>query len=77
MYICPRANCRKQYRQMSGLRYHVAHVRVPRRVRAADLTCRVYIQGHPAELPAQLDVVPPALVRKMAEKAQAKGSSTE
>ncbi|KAH9949505.1 hypothetical protein B0H21DRAFT_728295 [Amylocystis lapponica] len=58
MHPCPRPNCRNQYKQLSGLRYHMTH-------------------GHPPDLPVQLDVVPPALARKMAEKAQAKGTSAE
>ncbi|KZT06298.1 uncharacterized protein LAESUDRAFT_726121 [Laetiporus sulphureus 93-53] len=55
-YPCPHRHCPNRYKQLSGLRYHLAH-------------------GHPNELPAQLDAVPPALVRKMAEKTQAKASA--
>ncbi|KAI6133311.1 hypothetical protein EDD16DRAFT_1699436 [Pisolithus croceorrhizus] len=59
-YACPHENCPNRYKQLSGLRYHLAH-------------------GHPADLPAQLDLVPPALSRKLEEKrrmqSQAQGSS--
>jgi len=49
LYACTHPRCRKVYRQLSGLRYHLLH-------------------GHPQEMPAQLEVVPPALARKVAEK---------
>ncbi|KAG1715805.1 hypothetical protein ID866_1381 [Astraeus odoratus] len=59
-YVCPHENCPNRYKQLSGLRYHLAH-------------------GHPADLPAQLDLVPPALSRKLEEKmrvqAQAQGDT--
>ncbi|KAH7927401.1 hypothetical protein BV22DRAFT_284883 [Leucogyrophana mollusca] len=51
-YSCPHDNCFNKYKQLSGLRYHLAH-------------------GHPPELPAQLDLVPPALTRKLTEKMRA------
>ncbi|GBE78420.1 hypothetical protein SCP_0113080 [Sparassis crispa] len=52
-FPCTYPGCRNEYKQLSGLRYHLAH-------------------GHPPDMPAQLDVVPPALARKMAEKLQNK-----
>ncbi|KAI0963145.1 hypothetical protein AcW1_000307 [Taiwanofungus camphoratus] len=52
-FACPHPQCLNQYKQLSGLRYHLLH-------------------GHPQNLPAQLDVVPPALARKMAEKLRTK-----
>ncbi|KAF9229618.1 hypothetical protein BS17DRAFT_771690 [Gyrodon lividus] len=55
-YQCPHQNCRNRYKQLSGLRYHLAH-------------------GHPVELPEQLDLVPPALSRKLAEKMRFQGSA--
>jgi len=51
VHPCPHHGCRKQYKQISGLRYHLAH-------------------GHPQDRPAQLDVIPPGLARKLAEKVQ-------
>ncbi|KIJ21484.1 hypothetical protein PAXINDRAFT_104614 [Paxillus involutus ATCC 200175] len=53
-YQCPHQHCPNRYKQLSGLRYHLAH-------------------GHPAELPKQLDLVPPALSRKLAEKMRYQG----
>ncbi|KIJ68706.1 hypothetical protein HYDPIDRAFT_24960 [Hydnomerulius pinastri MD-312] len=55
-YSCPHQDCPNRYKQLSGLRYHLAH-------------------GHPPELPAQLDLVPPALSRKLAEKMRSQGSA--
>ncbi|KAI0651537.1 hypothetical protein C8Q79DRAFT_933915 [Trametes meyenii] len=52
LHPCPHPGCGKQYKQLSGLRYHLSH-------------------GHVEELPMQLDVVPPALARIVAEKGQA------
>ncbi|OCH88612.1 hypothetical protein OBBRIDRAFT_72190 [Obba rivulosa] len=49
VFPCPLAGCRKQYKQLSGLRYHLAH-------------------GHLQDQPAQLNVIPPGLARKLAEK---------
>ncbi|KAG9314620.1 hypothetical protein JVU11DRAFT_5425 [Chiua virens] len=54
-YKCPHENCPNRYKQLSGLRYHLAH-------------------GHPVDLPKQLDLVPPALSRKLAEKMRVQGS---
>lgn len=34
--------------------------------------CMCLFQGHPAELPAQLGVIPPTLARIVAEQTQAK-----
>ncbi|KAF8446231.1 hypothetical protein L210DRAFT_3642485 [Boletus edulis BED1] len=53
-YTCPHENCPNRYKQLSGLRYHLAH-------------------GHPVDLPKQLDLVPPALSRKLAEKMRIQG----
>lgn len=55
-YACPHDSCPNRYKQLSGLRYHLAH-------------------GHPAELPAQLDLVPPALSRKLEEKMRVQGQA--
>ncbi|KAF8559370.1 hypothetical protein OG21DRAFT_1503273 [Imleria badia] len=55
-YKCPHENCPNRYKQLSGLRYHLAH-------------------GHPVDLPKQLDLVPPALSRKLAEKMRIRGSA--
>ncbi|TDL28752.1 hypothetical protein BD410DRAFT_781289 [Rickenella mellea] len=44
---CTHEGCNNQYKQLSGLRYHLKH-------------------GHPADLPTQLDIVPPALARQLA-----------
>ncbi|KAF9243835.1 hypothetical protein BU15DRAFT_42731 [Melanogaster broomeanus] len=55
-YVCPHNNCPNRYKQLSGLRYHLAH-------------------GHPTEVPEQLDLVPPALSRKLAEKMRFQGST--
>lgn len=55
-YACPHENCPNRYKQLSGLRYHLAH-------------------GHPADLPAQLDLVPPALSRKLEEKMRMQGQA--
>jgi len=51
VHPCTHPNCSNQYKQLSGLRYHLAH-------------------GHPDphDVPVQLDVVPPTLARKVAEK---------
>ncbi|KAH7883869.1 hypothetical protein F5I97DRAFT_1813546 [Phlebopus sp. FC_14] len=57
-YLCPHQNCPNRYKQLSGLRYHLAH-------------------GHPSDLPAQLDLVPPALSRKLAEKMRFHGSGAQ
>ncbi|CCM00327.1 uncharacterized protein FIBRA_02357 [Fibroporia radiculosa] len=54
IYPCPHQQCRHEYKQLSGLRYHLAH-------------------GHPAELPVQLEVIPPTLARKLAQKAEYQG----
>ncbi|KAI9572691.1 hypothetical protein HD554DRAFT_2014921 [Boletus coccyginus] len=54
LYKCPHENCPNRYKQLSGLRYHLAH-------------------GHPVDLPKQLDLVPPALSRKLAEKMRIQG----
>ncbi|EIW86473.1 hypothetical protein CONPUDRAFT_161215 [Coniophora puteana RWD-64-598 SS2] len=51
-YVCPHDNCFNRYKQLSGLRYHLAH-------------------GHPVDMPVQLDLVPPALSRRLNEKLQA------
>ncbi|KAI0706054.1 hypothetical protein BC835DRAFT_1311893 [Cytidiella melzeri] len=48
-FVCPRSGCTNQYKQMSGLRYHLTH-------------------GHSQQLPHQLNYVPPALARKVADK---------
>ncbi|KIM61230.1 hypothetical protein SCLCIDRAFT_9470 [Scleroderma citrinum Foug A] len=50
-YSCPHDNCPNRYKQLSGLRYHLAH-------------------GHPADLPAQLDLVPPLLSPQLVEMIQ-------
>lgn len=55
-YACPHDSCPNRYKQLSGLRYHLAH-------------------GHPADLPAQLDLVPPALSRKLEEKMRVQGQA--
>ncbi|KAH0838554.1 hypothetical protein J3R83DRAFT_6874 [Lanmaoa asiatica] len=55
-YKCPHENCPNRYKQLSGLRYHLAH-------------------GHPVDLPKQLDLVPPALSRKLAEKMRVQASA--
>jgi hypothetical protein len=34
-------------------------------------------QGHPSDLPVQLDLVPPALSRKLAEKMRKEGSGSQ
>ncbi|KAI6045097.1 hypothetical protein EDC04DRAFT_3105251 [Pisolithus marmoratus] len=55
-YACPHESCPNRYKQLSGLRYHLAH-------------------GHPSDLPAQLDLVPPALSRKLEEKMRMQGQT--
>ncbi|KAI0080031.1 hypothetical protein K474DRAFT_1705048 [Panus rudis PR-1116 ss-1] len=50
IHRCPHEGCVREYKQKSGLRYHLTH-------------------GH-HETPAQLDVVPPTLAKKVAEKMQ-------
>ncbi|KAG2076988.1 hypothetical protein BDR04DRAFT_1089273 [Suillus decipiens] len=57
-YSCPHKGCPNRYKQLSGLRYHLAH-------------------GHPTDLPVQLDLVPPALSRKLAEKMRKDGAAPE
>ncbi|KAG8220063.1 hypothetical protein J3R82DRAFT_1081 [Butyriboletus roseoflavus] len=56
-YKCPHENCPNRYKQLSGLRYHLAH-------------------GHPVDIPKQLDLVPPALSRKLAEKMRVQAPSS-
>ncbi|OJA07621.1 hypothetical protein AZE42_01116 [Rhizopogon vesiculosus] len=57
-YSCPHQGCPNRYKQLSGLRYHLAH-------------------GHPSDLPVQLDLVPPALSRKLAEKMRKESASLQ
>ncbi|KAG1864642.1 hypothetical protein DFJ58DRAFT_655646 [Suillus subalutaceus] len=57
-YSCPHQGCPNRYKQLSGLRYHLAH-------------------GHPTDLPVQLDLVPPALSRKLAEKMRKDGTGSQ
>lgn len=57
-YSCPHKGCPNRYKQLSGLRYHLAH-------------------GHPTDLPVQLDLVPPALSRKLAEKMRKDGAGSQ
>lgn len=72
IYPCPHPGCRNQYKQLSGLRYHLARVRLHSVCARIMLT---YSQGHPTELPVQLDIVPPSLARKVAEKQRRRDSS--
>lgn len=80
VHPCPHPRCPNRYKQLSGLRYHLSHVRVfflGRCYDHADTPLSPALQGHPdpQDLPAQLDVVPPALVRRIAEKALANQDS--
>ncbi len=67
---CPHVGCHNEYKQQSGLRYHLAHVRICHC--CCSMRCNAQLQGHPQELPTQLDVVPPALARIVAEKYKGK-----
>jgi len=73
LYKCPHENCPNRYKQLSGLRYHLAHVRI--RVSDGYIT-QLYFQGHPVDLPKQLELVPPALSRKLAEKMRLQGQGS-
>ncbi|KAI5119921.1 hypothetical protein M0805_000886 [Coniferiporia weirii] len=46
LHKCPYSDCSNEYKQLSGLRYHLLH-------------------GHPKNLPAQLDSVPPTIARRL------------
>lgn len=72
-YHCPHLGCRNVYKQLSGLRYHLGRVRLHSICARVLLT---YRQGHPTELPVQLDTVPPSLARKVVEKRRRRDSST-
>ncbi|KAJ7630537.1 hypothetical protein FB45DRAFT_915812 [Roridomyces roridus] len=61
-YVCPEPQCFKAYRQASGLRYHRKHVSSTKRVYHA-LTRAT--QGHPRDMPAQLEMVPPTVAREI------------
>ncbi|EGN96827.1 hypothetical protein SERLA73DRAFT_161809 [Serpula lacrymans var. lacrymans S7.3] len=58
LYKCPHPTCHNRYKQLSGLRYHLAH-------------------GHPPDMPVQLDLVPPALARRISEKMRTQGSTSQ
>jgi len=65
-YLCHHPHCFKAYRQLSGLRYHLKHVCL-----FAGLfptSTDEFIQGHPQEMPIQLEVVPPTLARQIPAK---------
>ncbi|KZS96158.1 hypothetical protein SISNIDRAFT_548255 [Sistotremastrum niveocremeum HHB9708] len=46
-HLCHHDGCHKEYKQLSGLKYHLAH-------------------GHPSQIPAQLETVPPTIAFKIA-----------
>lgn len=70
LHRCPHKNCPNQYKQLSGLRYHLSHVRT------TPCSVEVYhpadpiLQGHQQQLPTQLNDVPPTLARRVALKIQ-------
>ena len=74
VHPCPRAGCGKEYKQLSGLRYHLTHVRRLRNTPVFRMFCVLTdsclrAQGHmDSTMPVQLDVVPPTLARMVAEK---------
>ena len=83
LHPCPHPGCSKKYKQLSGLRYHLTHVRSSLLLAlscvfplhcTADVSvgltgqCVTHVQGHADALPLQLDVVPPTLARIVAEK---------
>lgn len=82
LHLCPHPGCSKEYKQLSGLRYHLTHVRPPSRLLfawgllhcGADISvgltrqCVTHVQGHADALPLQLDIVPPTLARMVAKK---------
>lgn len=76
LFTCTFPNCPNQYKQMSGLRYHLAHVSdvASRLASISPLTRLGPGQGHSQQLPTQLDYVPPALARKVADKLQGRVS---
>lgn len=66
VYRCPRKGCHNRYKQRTGLAYHLTHVSLLELPAKMDLIS-ITLQGHPIDL-AQLDVIPPVLLRKMASK---------
>ncbi len=61
------------YKQLGGLKYHLSHVRLlhsTKHVYLSLIAILNFMQGHPPQLPAQLDSVPPVLARKENEKIQ-------
>lgn len=76
IYSCPRPDCPNEYKQLSGLKYHLAHVSPSWIFHIISEAHNVIFQGHREEtLPTQLDLVPPALAKRVEEKLHGKASS--